>query len=203
MALFLFYKIMDIFYIFNVLLYYKIKKGKIMNFLKRIKELKKESKKVKLKDLPKWAITLPLFFILQTPMILKAVNGMLTSQNRTDFIFHMCFFSLFFLAYVVSAIAVYVGIKELKQDRLKVSDEDVNNFVLSFPEEYREIVIKNMSKFFGKKKYLSVKDLDRLENLLTIENLKSDLKALYLTNLISDSKNIVIKKEEMQNEFQK
>lgn len=163
-----------------------------MNFLIRIKELKKEAKKIKLRELPKWAIALPFIPFLQIPLILEAINGMVTAKTPARFSFETFFMASFSLLILISIWMVYEVIKDLKQYKMRIKDKDINDFILTFPEEYREIVIKNISIYSGKKKYFSLTDLKVLEKSLTFEKLKSDMENVEFMNTLSGNKNEMI-----------
>lgn len=163
-----------------------------MNFLSRIKELKREAKKVKFRDLSKWVIALPLLPILPLPVLLHSINAIIyKAKNHVDFKFETFIAVNFSLLVVIGIVAIYLYINELKEDKKRLSEKDINDFILSFPEEYRKPVIKNMSKSVGKKNYFSVKDLNELEKMLTFEYLKSDIINQEITDALS--KNNIIK----------
>lgn len=163
-----------------------------MNFLSRIKELKKEAKKIKFRELPKWAIALPFLPFLQIPLILETINGMTTDKTQSRFFFEFFFMASFSLLILISIWIVYEGIKDLKHYKMRIKDKDINDFILTFPEEYREIVIKNISTYAGKKKYFSLTDLKLLEKSLTFEKLKSDMENVEFMNALSGNKNEMI-----------
>lgn len=163
-----------------------------MNFLSRIKELKREAKKVKFRDLPKWVIALPLLPIIPLPVLLDFINAIIyKAKNHVDFQFETFFAGSFSILIILIIVCIYFGINELKEDKKRLSEKDINDFILSFPEEYRETVIKSMSKSVGKKNYISVKDLNDLEKMLTFEYFKSDIINQEITDALS--KNNIIK----------
>lgn len=170
-----------------------------MKFINRIKELTKDYKKIKLKDLSlleRLVYFFPILPIAATYNIYSnAIHMFLHPLYKEQVFVSVSILLIMFAMSIASFVLSKEMIKDFKCDKLKVSDKDRNDFILTFPEDFREIVIKKISETTVKKGYFSVLDLKSLDKNLTLKELKSYKENEFFTKFLTENKMCIIDKK--------
>lgn len=177
-----------------------------MNFINRIKEIKnnkkKESKSIAMKIANIFRYAIPAGILLMSVPTYKHIIKDLSFSND-----HFIISFVAFLVLLACNIFIFLSSKwlfeEIEDDNTKLTEKEINDFILSFPEQYHDLVTSHVASVTAKKNVVSLSAIKILEKKLTKDKLKSYSKTLYLTQFLSNNKNIIIKEKEAQNEFQK
>lgn len=176
-----------------------------MNFINRIKEIKNKAKKgssIKIVNTVIYAFPVGML-IFASPVYKDMIKDFSFSSDN------------FILGIIVSLILLSCNIilfplsksliKDIEDGKIKLTEKEINDFILSFPKEYHELVISHVAAEAKKNNFVSLSSIKRLENYLTLEKLKSDLETQSFTNLLLNVRknefSIKTKEKETQNEF--
>lgn len=144
-----------------------------MNFIKKIKELKKHAKKLNLKNITfkqtlilSIVSTIGLLFLFSSVLLTYA--GMTTNEHVEPIMIFM-----FFMVSLLYGFMAKDMINDIKAKKYVVSQKVISEFIESFPAEYHEQVKYHIAHKIGEKKNFSLFDLKVLEKDLKIETLKN------------------------------
>lgn len=179
-----------------------------MNFINKIKEIKNKAKEAKKSNSIKIASAVIYAFpvgllLLAAPVYKDMIKNF--SFSSDNFIAGVIVFLVLLTCNIILFPISKSLVEDLKDGEIKLTEKEVNDFILSFPEQYHELVINHIAAEAKKNSFVSLFAIKHLKEKLTEEKLKSDLESQSFTNLLLNGEknelSVKIKEKETQNEF--